>query len=935
MRCLVTGASGHVGAFLTKGLLARGCEVAVLVRPQSDLWRIADVLGRVTVLHGALGDLEGARVGLKAWAPETVFHLAWSGVTGAFRDDPAQITRNVTGSLELFEAAREVGCRCWVGVGSQAEYGAVDGVLREDLTPRPVTAYGVAKLCLGMMTEKLCAMTDTRFVWLRLLAAYGPMDDSQHMIPSLIESLLAGERPALTWGRQRWDYLYVTDAVEAICRLALETQARGVFNLGSGEAQTIRALAEKMRDRIDASLPLGFGAVAYPSDQIMHLQADVSKLQTATGWRPRVTLDDGLQLTIDWHRARQGISGNVRKGSQRTGEGEMGTRPEQASSAYSAHDERRIAVYQQTVRQEFAFLKGTTRLDDLYAKSIQLADDAGFLLPVCDLHATDDALIVALARWRAESAFAFPSQFEVTEAGTARWLRHNLLDVEGRLLFLVLDKHGAPIGHLGYANTLNEACDLEVDNVIRGVKGGHPGIMSLAMRALLDWGEEHLLPQSISLRVFSDNGRAIAFYRALGFVEDRRLPLRRHQQEGSILYTARAEGDTAPPDKEFLRMVYAPHRPVDGSEMILTAGPSISAREASYALDAARFGWNRQWSGYLRRFESAFADYIGVKHALATSSCTGALHLALLGLGVGPGDEVIVPDITWVATANAVVYTGATPVFADVQPGSWCLDPASFESLITPHTKAVIPVHLYGHPAEMDEIMRIAGRHGLRVVEDAAPSIGAEFRGRRVGTFGDLAAFSFQGAKLLVTGEGGMLVTDDSDLFERVQLIWDQGRDPHRTFWINQIGWKYKMSNIQAALGLGQIERADEQIEAKRRIFSWYAQELDGTPGLRLSREEPWARSICWMTSIEIHESTGLSRNALMSELKKRNVDTRPAFPAISQYPMWPRPQTPQPTALRIGRQAINLPSGVRLRHEQVEYVSRCVREILAEQGEG
>ncbi len=299
MRSLVTGASGHVGAFLTRGLLARGCEVAVLVRPQSDLWRIADVLGQVTVLRGALGDPES--VPLKEWAPEAVFHLAWSGVTGAFWDDPAQITGNVTGSLALFEAAREAGCRCWVGVGSQAEYGVVDGLLREDLIPRPATAYGIAKLCLGMMTEKLCAMTDTRFLWLRLLAAYGPMDDGRHLLPAVITQLLDGKRPALTPGEQRWDYLYIEDAVEAICRLTLETRASGVFNLGSGEARTVRSLVETVRDLIDPALPLGFGDVPYRPAQVMHLQADISKLADATGWRPRTSLDEGLRRTIEWH----------------------------------------------------------------------------------------------------------------------------------------------------------------------------------------------------------------------------------------------------------------------------------------------------------------------------------------------------------------------------------------------------------------------------------------------------------------------------------------------------------------------------------------------------------------------------------------------------------------------------------------------------------
>jgi perosamine synthetase len=376
-------------------------------------------------------------------------------------------------------------------------------------------------------------------------------------------------------------------------------------------------------------------------------------------------------------------------------------------------------------------------------------------------------------------------------------------------------------------------------------------------------------------------------------------------------------------------MIYAPERPVDGSQMILTAGPLISSREASYALDAARNGWNHRWSGYLKRFESGFAEYLGVKHAIATSSCTGALHLALLSLGVGPGDEVIVPDITWVATANAVVYTGATPVFADVDPESWTLDPSSFESKIGPRTKAVIPVHLYGHPADMDAVIGIARRHGLHVVEDAAPAIGAECRGAKAGTFGDLAAFSFQGAKLLVTGEGGMLVTNDTALYEKAILLWDQGRDPRRTFWINQNGWKYKMSNVQAAVGLGQLERVDPLIEAKRQVFSWYAEGLAGLPHVRLNHERPWARSIYWMTSLFLLEDAPIGRDDLIAALKAKNVDTRPVFPAISQYPIWPRVQEPQPNALRIGDRAINLPSGVCLRREQVEYTCRCIREAL------
>lgn len=593
--------------------------------------------------------------------------------------------------------------------------------------------------------------------------------------------------------------------------------------------------------------------------------------------------------------------------------------------------DRSLAVFTQAVTDSFSFLKQARRMDELYARSLPLEQEQGYLLPVCELHASDEALVATLARWREENAFAYPSQFPVTIASTASWLKAKLLEVPDRLLFLVVDRFGTPIGHLGFANALNDERELEIDNVVRGVKDGAKGLMSNAMRTLINWAEEAFSPKAIYLRVFQDNPHAVEFYRNLGFQDDRVIPLRRHDNANGFTYLPVADGDTAEPDKSFLRMVYSPRREWNGSRMILTAGPSISARETSYALDAVRHGWNNHWGDYIKRFEAEFAAYLGVKYALCTSSCTGALHLALAALGIGPGDEVIVPDITWVATANAVTYVGATPVFADIQPDSWCLDPDSFESLITERTKAVIPVHLYGHPAQMDRIMEIAQAHRLHVVEDSAPAIGAEFQGQKTGTFGDFAAFSFQGAKLLVTGEGGMLVTNSDELYARVKSLWDQGRDPNRTFWIHQIGWKYKMSNLQAALGLGQLERVDELIEAKRRIFAWYEAGLEGIPGIALNRETPWARSIYWMPSIVVDEQAGISRDDLQVALKRRNIDTRPVFPAISQYPIWGYTPATQPTAQRIGNQAINLPSGVLLKREQIDYVCRNLREILSE----
>ncbi|MEA2326491.1 MAG: perosamine synthetase [Thermoanaerobaculia bacterium] len=603
------------------------------------------------------------------------------------------------------------------------------------------------------------------------------------------------------------------------------------------------------------------------------------------------------------------------------------TLQEEAPSRAASLNDRSVAVYQAAVRKHFSFLKSTTALDDLFAKSIPLADGAGYLLPVCELHTGDPALITLFSQWRSENSFAFPSQFPVTDAGTASWLRSKLLDVEDRLLFLVIDRQGKPVGHLGYANCLNDNGEMEIDNVVRGVRGSTPGLMTKAMEALLTWASDVIGPAGIFLRVFHDNEHAIEFYRQLGFSDGIRIPLSRRVDGPATFYDEISDGAKA--DHYFLRMNYTPAKTFDGSRMILTAGPTISARETSYALDAARNGWNTQWSKYIKKFEQSFADYLGMKHAISTSSCTGALHLALLGLGVGPGDEVIVPDITWVATANAIVYTGATPVFVDVQADSWCMDPKSLAAAVTDRTKAIIPVHLYGHPAKMDEIMAIAARHKLLVLEDGAPAIGAEFEGRKVGTFGNIAAFSFQGAKLAVTGEGGILVTNDTELYDRVHSLWDQGRDLERMFWINKTGWKYKMSNIQAALGLGQIERVDELIEAKRKIFGWYEEGLAGVRHITLNYEAAWARSIYWMTSIVVDENAGVTREGLREELKKRNIDTRPVFPAISQYPVWPRQQAPQPTAKRIGDQGINLPSGHRLRREEVDYICNNLRSIL------
>ena len=301
MRCLVTGASGFLGASLVRHLLDRGNDVAVLLRPGGTPTRLHDCLHQVRPVFGDLGSTASLQDAIRQQPVDAVVHLAWFGVTAEFRNSPQQISQNLVSTLAIWEAARDAGCKVWVGLGSQAEYGPCSGILREDLCPKPVTAYGVAKLAAGLSTAKMSELAGIRHVWLRLLSAYGPGDDERHMLPSVILDLLARKKPALTLGEQVWDYLYVEDAAAAICAV-LEHEISGIYNLGSGTTTTIRGVVEQIRDLIDPSLPIGFGEIPYRSDQVMHLEANITRLTSTTGWRPAVGLDRGLQRTVEWYR---------------------------------------------------------------------------------------------------------------------------------------------------------------------------------------------------------------------------------------------------------------------------------------------------------------------------------------------------------------------------------------------------------------------------------------------------------------------------------------------------------------------------------------------------------------------------------------------------------------------------------------------------------
>ena len=304
MRCLVTGGGGQIGAALVRRELALGTEVGVLVRPQSDLWRLADVRDRVRVIHGDLADPSPAAPAIEAFAPTHVVHCAWDGVTREHRNAPDHIIRNVGGSLALFQIVQRAGARVWVGLGSQAEYGPANEILSEQTPTAPDTAYGAAKLAVGLLTRQMCAMSGIRFAWLRILATYGPADVDSRLIPMVIRSLLAGTSPDLTEGTQRWDYLYVEDAVEAIGCVLRSDAAQGTFVLGGGSAVSVREIVTQLRNLVAPAMPLRFGTLPEAAGAPRLLQADIRALRAAAGWTPRTSLATGLRDTAAWYRAR-------------------------------------------------------------------------------------------------------------------------------------------------------------------------------------------------------------------------------------------------------------------------------------------------------------------------------------------------------------------------------------------------------------------------------------------------------------------------------------------------------------------------------------------------------------------------------------------------------------------------------------------------------
>jgi len=371
-------------------------------------------------------------------------------------------------------------------------------------------------------------------------------------------------------------------------------------------------------------------------------------------------------------------------------------------------------------------------------------------------------------------------------------------------------------------------------------------------------------------------------------------------------------------------------------EHIPVSGPWITQKEIDYVTDAVTSAWYTNANVYHEQFEKVFAKYIGVKYAIALPSCTSAIHLSLLALGIGPGDEVIVPDITWIATAAPITYVGAKPVFADIDEKTWCLSVKSFEKLITPKTKAVIPVDLYGNLPDMDGIRKIARKHGIAVIEDAAEAIGSEYKGKKAGSFGDTGVFSFHGSKTLTTGEGGMLVTNSEHIYKLCLCLRDHGRDPgDKMFWNTEVAYKYKMSSMQAALGLAQLERINELVEHKRQIFNWYRSELNNLEGLTLNYESPDTKNTYWMVTVIIYEMFGINKEELITKMANRGIDCRPFFYPLSSLPAYQymeeakRAQQRNVTSYKISPYGLNLPCGLNMTRDRVSYVCNNLKSAL------
>jgi perosamine synthetase len=367
---------------------------------------------------------------------------------------------------------------------------------------------------------------------------------------------------------------------------------------------------------------------------------------------------------------------------------------------------------------------------------------------------------------------------------------------------------------------------------------------------------------------------------------------------------------------------------------IYMAGPSITEHEVAVVEDAMRNGWYEKPYYYVETFQKEFAAYHDRKFGLMTPNCTTAIHLLLTALGVGAGDEVIVPECTWIASAAPVTYLGAKTIFCDIDPVNWCLDPESLERSITPKTKAIIAVDLFGNMPLLDEIQAIADRHGIFLIEDSAEALGSSYKGTRAGKFGIGSVFSFHRTKTLVTGEGGMLLLDDEKLFQRCSILRDHGRRPGGPMYYNyEVTYKYMPFNLQAALGYAQFQRLDELVQMKRAIWQKYQERLADVDDLEFNAEPPGVFNSVWITALVFGKSHRMTKLDAIEKLQQIGIPARPFFYPLSCLPAYPdceqiyRPRNPR--SYDISDRGINLPGALNLTDDQIDAVCDGIKQIL------
>ena len=376
------------------------------------------------------------------------------------------------------------------------------------------------------------------------------------------------------------------------------------------------------------------------------------------------------------------------------------------------------------------------------------------------------------------------------------------------------------------------------------------------------------------------------------------------------------------------------------SNLIPVYKPFLGKKEEEYVLDCFRSGWVSSMGHYVNRFEKLMASHYNVKHAVALSSCTAALHLGLLAMEIGPGDEVIIPDFTLIVSASSVIWTGATPVMTDVDTDTWCMDPFKIEDAISEHTKAIMPVHMYGHPVHMKALMSLAKKYNLKILADCAHAHGAQYDHSEKNILGHVGVFSFYGNKTLTTGEGGMLLTDDDSMAAKVRLLMNQAFKEPR-FQHDALGFNYRMTNIQAAIGCAQVEQFDKVIRLKRNIAESYTNALSDLPHIQLPTEKEWAKNAFWVYGIVLKKPLTIDRDTLIKSLYERGVDTRPFFFPLHRQPVFLGNEAPLgknypdvdgafPISDQIGENGLYLPSSPNLTMNEITYICHTLRELLS-----